>query len=302
MTQERPLLSIVTPVYNEELLVAEFFEKISGVLTTITHKWELVFVNDGSDDMTLSELIACQQQDKRVVIVDFSRNFGKEAALSAGLRYSRGRAVIPVDVDLQDPPELIVKMVEAWREGHDVVLAARRRRDGDTQLKKKTAAIFFWFINVISSINIPKNVGDFRLMDRKVVKCINALPERNRMMKGLFAWMGFSTTVVTYDRPHRRAGKTKFSYRSLLHLGCNGIMEFSVLPLRIWFYVAVVLLIMACVSPLYWNGEWSVVQLLLFVGGLQFFAVGVLGEYIARIYDEVKGRPLYIVKDVYRGM
>ncbi len=298
MQKKQPLISIVAPVFNEAQSVDIFFSRILKDLNKITDDWELIFVNDGSTDDTLKQLIMCYENNDKVVIVDFSRNFGKEAAVSAGLKYAKGEAIIPIDIDLQDPPELIEKMVKEWNKGYDVVLAMRRKRDGDTQIKKGTAAFFYWFINKIGNIEIPKNVGDFRLMDRKVVDYINQFPEKNRMMKGLFAWVGFNTTNILYDRPNRKLGKTRFNYRSLMRLAYDAVIGYSTLPLKIWFYLAIILLVIAFAMILSYDYNTELVAILL-CSGLQFAAIGILGEYISRIYDEVKGRPLYIVKHLY---
>lgn len=294
------LLSLVTPVYNEECTISLFFDKLSHVLNIKRINWELIFVNDGSVDSTLEKLMECQKTDQRITIINLSRNFGKEAALSAGLQYSNGDAVIPLDVDLQDPPELIVRMLQEWQKGADVVLARRKKRLGDSYFKRCTAALFYFVINKISIIKIPSNIGDFRLMDRKVVNHINRLHEKNRMMKGLFAWVGFNQRVIMYDRPRRQKGNTTFNYGALIHLACDGVIGFSTLPLRLPFYIAILLFCTLCVVLLCGGAAITTVIILL-LSSLHFFVMGIFGEYIARILDEVRGRPLYIVKDIYKN-
>lgn len=303
-----PLLSVVVPVYNEEALIALFVTTITPVLDAITADWEIVFVNDGSRDTTLSVIRAVNARESRVCGVDFSRNFGKEVALSAGLDHARGRAVIPMDVDLQDPPELIAAMVEQWRAGFDVVLARRSDRSSDSALKRGTAKVFYRIIGRLSDTVIPPDVGDFRLIDARVVEALRSYPERMRFMKGIFADVGFRTTSVSYVRPVRAAGDTKFNGRKLFNLALEGIVSFSTAPLKIWTYVglaaslcAIGMLIYIVIKTLV-NGNSvpgyaSLISVILFFNGLLLMGLGVQGEYIARIFAEVKARPLYLVRE-----
>lgn len=303
-----PLLSIVVPVYNEEASIDLFVATITPVLDAITTDWEIVFINDGSRDTTLAVIRAAHDRENRVRGVDFSRNYGKEIALSAGLDHARGRAVIPMDVDLQDPPELIAAMVEQWRAGFDVVLAKRSDRSSDSALKRSTAQAFYRIIGRLSDTVIPADVGDFRLIDARVVEALRSYPERMRFMKGIFADVGFRTTSVSYVRPVRAAGETKFNGRKLFNLALEGIVSFSTAPLKIWTYVglaasllAIGMLVYIIIKTLVFGnavpGYASLISVILFFNGLLLMGLGVQGEYIARIFAEVKARPLYLVRE-----
>jgi glycosyltransferase involved in cell wall biosynthesis len=303
-------LSIAVPVCNEEEVIALFLERIMPILAGITPDFEIVFVNDGSRDHTLEVLMAARQADSRIKIIDLSRNFGKEAALSAALAFASGRAVIPIDVDLQDPPGLIPVMVAKWREGYDVVLAKRTDRSADSLMKRLTSRLFYKFIDRLSDIDIPADIGDFRLMDRRVVDALGRLPERARFMKGLFAWLGFRQAVVEYVRPARAAGQSKWKPLALWRLALEGIVSFSSLPLKLWSYIGV---LCAASGILYGSyligrvlvfgvdvpGYASLASFILFFNGLVLVGLGVVGEYVARIFTEVKARPLYLVRDMW---
>lgn len=304
----QPLLSIVVPVFNEDASIDLFIEVIRPVLEAITADWEIVFVNDGSRDETLAVIRRANGADSRVRGIDFSRNYGKEIALSAGLDHARGRAVIPMDVDLQDPPELIAEMVAKWREGFDVVLAKRSDRSSDGTLKRGTARLFYQIIARLSDTVIPADVGDFRLVDEHVVHALRSYPERMRFMKGIFAHVGFKTATVTYVRPVRAAGDTKFNGRKLFNLALEGIVSFSTVPLKIWTYVglaaaalAIAMLVYIVVTTITSGnavpGYASLISVILFFNGLLLMGLGVQGEYIARIFAEVKARPLYLVRE-----
>lgn len=307
-----PTLSVIVPMYNEADGLDGLFDALVPVLDGLDEPYEIVCVDDGSRDDTLARLIAKRDTVPRLVIGEFSRNFGKEAAMSAGLDLARGDAVIPVDADLQDPPDLIPRMVEKWREGFDVVLARRGDRKADGALKRLTAWAFYKTHNVLAEHPIPEDVGDFRLMDRKVVDVVTRLPERRRFMKGLFAWAGFKTTVIDFERPERAAGQTSWNYWKLWNFALEGITSFSSLPLRLWSYVGAVV---ALLSFLYAGaivartlifgvdvpGYASLLTIMLFLGGLQLLSLGLLGEYVGRIYSEVKGRPLYVLRAVHRS-
>lgn len=304
--KERKLLSIIVPVFNEEDSVPVFVEKLKPVLDAIGMDSEIIFVDDGSSDRTVASIEDSMAQGSGVRAVVLSRNFGKELALSAGLDHARGDAVIPMDVDLQDPPELIQTFVGKWREGYDVVYGARSSRKHDSLAKRTSAAWFYRVFNRMSDVSLPEHVGDFRLMDRRVVDVVRQLPERTRFMKGLFAWVGFHGIAVEYERPARSQGKSKWNHWRLWNLAIEGITSFSTAPLRIWSYLGALI---ACISLLYGSfivlrtlvfgidipGYASLMTTILFLGGVQLLSIGVLGEYLGRIFIEVKGRPVYVV-------
>lgn len=304
-------LSIVVPCYNEEVVIPLFLTTIKPILKGLDLSYEIVFVNDGSRDNTLEVLQQAKSDYPQIRIINFSRNFGKEAALSAGIDFAEGKALIPMDVDLQDPPELIPEMVRIWREdGIDVVLAKRTDRSKDSFFKRWSANVFYRLNNKISVNRIPENVGDFRLVSRRCVEAIKLMGETQRFMKGIFAWVGFKTHTIEYQRDERQAGQTSFNAWKLWNLALEGITSFSTAPLRIWLYVG---LAAWCLSILY--GSWIILRTLiygvdlpgyasmftaiLFLGSTQLIVLGVIGEYIGRIYLESKGRPLYIVEDEY---
>ena len=306
---DKTLISIVTPFFNEGEVVAAFYESVTKVANTIPDvEFEFVCVNDGSQDDTLVKLAQLVADDARVRVIDLSRNFGKEAALTAGLDESRGDAVIPMDADLQDPPELIAVLISHWRKGYEVVLAKRSDRRSDSYLKRKTAEFFYRLHNRISDIPLPEDVGDFRLIDRAVVTALHALPERRRFMKGLFAWVGFKTTTVEYVRIARVAGKTKFSGWWLWNFALEGITSFSTMPLRVWTYLgtsfavigflyALFIILRVVILGIDLPGYASLLTVILVLGGIQLIGIGVIGEYIGRIYIESKQRPIYIVRN-----
>ncbi|MFC0250561.1 glycosyltransferase family 2 protein [Massilia consociata] len=305
------LLSLVVPCYNEEEMIGHFFSRVIPVLERIPGiRFEILCVNDGSRDRTLERLVAVAQADPRVRVIDLTRNFGKEAALTAAIFEARGDLIVPFDADLQDPPELIGTMVEKWREGHEVVLARRADRQSDGKLKRWTARWFYSIHNKVSDVSIPANVGDFRLFTRKVCEDLKSLPESCRFMKGLFAWVGYKTAVVEYMREPRAAGTTKFSGWKLWNFALEGITSFSTLPLRVWTYVGVTVACVALVRAAYLvvrtllygvdvPGYASLATAILLLGGIQLIGIGVLGEYVGRIYLESKGRPLYLVRERY---
>lgn len=308
----RPLISIVAPCYNESETVELFTGTIEKTVADADFDTELVFVDDGSRDDTRARLVKLASEHKNIRVVALSRNFGKEAALTAGIDYATGAAVIVIDVDLQDPPELIHDFVRQWRAGYDVVYATRADRQSDTAAKRATAGSFYRLFNKISSIKIPENAGDYRLMDRRVVETVKSLPERSRFMKGLFAWVGYPSIGVPYVRPERSAGETKFNFWKLWNFALDGITSFSTAPLRVWTYFGVAV---ALISALYAivivlqtlifgrdvPGYASLLVFILFFGSIQMISVGVLGEYIARLFTEVKQRPIYVVDEVHGG-
>lgn len=304
-------IGLVIPVFNEAEAVGIFLEKIEEVFQSKTNiQLELIFVNDGSTDSTLDKLLFFQKQNSQIKIIDLSRNFGKEAALSAGLQFANSDIVVPIDVDLQDPPELIFEMIEKWQKGYEVVLGRRVHRGSDSWSKRVSASVFYRIHNKISNLKIPENVGDFRLMDRCVVDALKNLPESHRFMKGLFAWVGFRTAYVDYVRPERVAGETKFNGWKLWNFALEGITSFSTDPLRIWTYLgfsisslsffwAIFIASKVLVDGVDLPGYASLMVAVTFLGGLQLIGIGVIGEYLGRTYIESKRRPVYLVRHIY---
>ncbi|MEO1622211.1 MAG: glycosyltransferase family 2 protein [Cyanobacteria bacterium J06632_3] len=303
-------ISVVVPLYCEESNIEYLFRRLEAVLDKLALPYEIVCVDDGSHDNTLQGLRAQWERNPQIKVVALSRNFGKEVALSAGLDYARGQAVIPIDADLQDPPELIGTLVAKWKEGYDVVYAKRRSRQGESWFKKWTANSFYRVISQMSKVPIPQDTGDFRLLDRRVVEVLVRLPERTRFMKGLFAWVGYRQIEVLYDRDPRYSGETKWNYWRLWNFAVDGIVSFSATPLKVWSYVGITFAILSFLygSYLFWRtiffgidvpGYASLMVAVLFLGGVQMVSLGILGEYLGRVYEEVKGRPLYLVRDTY---
>lgn len=304
----KPTLSIIAPVYNEEEVLHELYRRIHEVMETINVTWELVLVNDGSRDRSAEIIAELHQLDNRVKGISFSRNFGFQEAVTAGLNYAQGEAVVLTDADLQDPPEVIGEMLKKWREGFDVVYGVRGEREGETWFKLFTAKMFYRLIHRITSVYIPLDTGDFRLMDRRVVDAIRSMPERNRFLRGMVPWVGFRQTGVRYKREPRFAGQSKFgTLRPMLKFALNAITSFSYLPLQLATYLgfviaSIALIAIALVVPLRLftpsealYGQATTLVSVLFLGGVQLISLGIIGEYLGRIYDEVKGRPLYLV-------
>jgi len=303
------LVSIVIPFYNEEKCINIFHEAMLKLTNSFQqYQFEFICVDDGSEDKTLEMLKAISCKDARFKTIELSRNFGKEAALTAGIDESCGDAVLPFDADLQDPPEVIPKLLEKWEEGFEVVLAKRNNRSSDSFLKRQTAVIFYRVHNILSSVKIPPNVGDFRLMDRVVVDSLKLLPERQRFMKGLFAWVGYKTTTIEYVRTPRAAGETNFSTWKLWNFALEGITSFSIAPLRIWTYlgfattlVTLVYIAYIVISTMIFGnkvpGYPSLLVAVLFFGSAQLISLGILGEYVGRIYIESKNRPNYLIRN-----
>jgi polyisoprenyl-phosphate glycosyltransferase len=301
-----PEFSIVVPMFNEADGVRELHRRLSAVMDTLG-SWEVVYVNDGSRDATLLEVQALHAADGRIAIVNLSRNFGKEIATTAGLDHARGEAVIVIDADLQDPPEVIPDLVAGWRAGFDMVYAQRRVREGETWAKRTTATLFYRLMGQLGRVNLPRNAGDFRLMSRRVVDALSEMREQHRFMKGLFAWVGFPSMAVQYDRAARHAGTTKWNYWGLWNLALEGITSFTVMPLKIATYlglgvalVSVAYAIVIIIKTLFFGnpvaGYPSLVTIVLFLGGVQLMTLGVIGEYLGRIFNETKQRPLYFVE------
>jgi glycosyltransferase involved in cell wall biosynthesis len=304
-----PALSVVVPAYNEEEVLPEFHRRLAAAMEGIGLPWEVVYVNDGSRDGTLPLMFSLKAADPRVAVVNLSRNFGKEIALTAGLDHARGaEAIIVTDADLQDPPEVIADLVAVWREGFDVVYAQRRVREGETWFKRASAAGFYRVMQKIGGrVVLPKDTGDFRLMSRRSVAALLQLREQHRFMKGLFAWVGFPSRAVLYDRAPRAAGTTKWNYWKLWNLSIEGITGFTVAPLKIATYLGLVTAVFALFyagvivfRTLVWGnpvaGYPSLMAVTLFLGGVQLTTLGIIGEYLGRVFNEAKGRPLYIVE------
>lgn len=303
-------LSIVAPMHNEAEGMGGFFSRLLPVLEATTLPYEIICVNDGSTDATLAQLLLYRDANPRIKIVDLSRNFGKDVALTAGMDHATGSAVIPIDADLQDPPELIHELIAKWREGYEVVYATRRTREGDSPLKRFTARLFYRILDRLSDVHVPHDTGDFRLLDRRAADAIKRLPERARFMKGLFSWVGFKQTAVYYDRSRREAGDSKWHYLALFRFAIDGITSLSSVPLRMWTYLgllvslpaflyAAFLIVRTLIYGIDVPGYASLIVVVLFFGGVQLIGLGVLGEYVGRIYNEVKQRPLYLVSDLY---
>ena len=303
-------VSIIIPCYNEETNIGETYKRLTRVLDTTGYRYSMIFVNDGSTDNTIHELIALHRADERVKIIDLSRNFGKEIALTAGLDYADGDVVIPIDADLQHPPEVILALIEKYREGYDIVNAVRSRRSGETFIKKSTSKLFYKIINRLTDIEIPRDVGDFRLISRDALNAIKNMRERKRFMKGIFAWVGFKTASIYYDSPPRFAGRTKWNYWKLIDLAIEGLTSFSAVPLRFASFFGILVSFAAFLYAIWIiidklifgnpvKGYPSLMVVILFLGGIQLITVGIVGEYIGRIYEEVKQRPLYVIKKVW---
>jgi glycosyltransferase involved in cell wall biosynthesis len=303
-------ISIVVPAYNEEEVLPEFYRRAFEVLKKLAIDYEIVFVNDGSSDRTLLVMTQLRALDPNIAVIDLSRNFGKEIALTAGLDKSCGEVVVIIDADLQDPPELIPELIETWREGFDVAYAVRTEREGETWVKKLTAAVFYRVIQSISHIKIPKDTGDFRLMSRRCIDALSLLREQHRFMKGLFSWVGFPSKPVYYKRDPRAAGMTKWNYWKLWNFALEGITSFTIAPLKIATYLGSMVATGSFAYAAYVfykalrygdpvQGYPSMMVVLLFLGGVQLVFTGVLGEYIGRIFDEVKLRPLYLLSEVF---
>ncbi len=298
---------MVVPAFNEEENIKPLYDRLEEVLSQISDAFEIMFVDDGSHDGTIKEIEALQKQDERVKYVSFSRNFGHEMANTAGFRSVQGEAVVIIDADLQDPPEVILDMYAKFKEGNDIVYAKRRKRDKETWLKKATSRWFYRIMKVLSDTEIPLDTGDFRLLSRRVVNEINNLNEKNRFFRGLTHWVGFNVTYVEYDRDARHAGETKYNYLKLFKLAFDAILSFSYKPLKIFSFLGFATAMFAFLNLIYWvvmkvvfnhhavEGWTSIVTILLLFFGIIMIQISVIGEYIARIYEEVRNRPLYII-------
>jgi dolichol-phosphate mannosyltransferase len=304
---ERPRYSIVAPVYNEEGNIQDLYNRISTVMDSTDEAWELILVNDGSRDRSLELMVELAAQDRRVKVVNFARNFGHQTAVTAGIDFSSGNAVILIDADLQDPPEVILDLIERWKAGYEVVYAVREERKGESKFKIWTAKLFYRAVYRITDVKIPLDTGDFRLMDEKVVNVLKAMREHNRFIRGLTSWVGFKQIGVNYVREARHWGRTKYPLRKMVRFAIDGITSFSYFPLQIMIYVSLVLAVLTVLAvPIiavlrvavgyqFLGGQVTMIVLLLMLTSFQLFFMFIMGQYVARIYDEVRGRPLYIV-------
>lgn len=301
-------ISVVIPMYYEEEVVQECYSRTKKVLTNLGNfEHEIIFVNDGSKDKTLEMLEAIAQNDKSVKIISFSRNFGHQAAVTAGLKFVTGDCCLIIDSDMQDPPELLIDMIKLWEDGNEVIYAKRKARKGESKFKLITAKMFYKILNGLSDVEIPKDTGDFRLADKKVIDVINSMPEHNKFLRGLFSWVGFKQTAFEYERQERFAGKTKYPLKKMLKLASDGIISFSTKPLKliggiglVSIFISFVILIYALLSYIFnWNdltsGWTSIMVAITFFAGVQLVSIWMISEYIARIYDDTKRRPEYII-------
>lgn len=300
-------ISIVVPMYNEQEVANEFYNRTTAVLKELYYNYEIIIVNDGSKDKTLEIALNLAKEDEHIKVINFSRNFGHQAAITAGIENATGDAIITIDADLQDPPEVIINLVKEWEKGYDIVYAKRKSRKTDTFFKRNTANLFYKFLNKMSDIKIPENVGDFRLISKRVQEVFKKLPEKDRYIRGMFAWMGFKQSVVEFDRQSRFAGKTKYPLKKMLKLAISGIIGFSTKPLRLIFklglattFISFLLMIYAIIVKIlgYTTNGWSSLMVAItFIGGIQLLSLGIVAEYIAKIYGETKGRPVYVIMD-----
>ncbi|MFO0279617.1 MAG: glycosyltransferase family 2 protein [bacterium] len=305
-----PKYSLIIPIYNEEETIRELYRRVSAVMDSLDDSVELILINDGSGDRSLKLMRELQERDARVCYISFARNFGHQAAVTAGLNFARGQVIVVLDADLQDPPELIPKMIESWQAGYHVVYAQRTKRKKESWFKRLTAYVFYRLLRRLADVDIPADTGDFCLMDRQVVDLLNSMPERNRYIRGLRAWIGFQQTAVKFERDPRFAGEVKYTFKKSLALAINSLVSFSKIPLRLSTYLglfsALIALLMALLV-LYWRlqqpdspvtGLATILIAVFFLGSVQLISIGILGEYIGRIYEEVKGRPAYTIAEI----
>ncbi len=301
-------ISVVIPMYYEEEVAQECYTRVVGILKNIrNYEYEIIFINDGSKDKTLAILENIAKSDTNVKVISFSRNFGHQAAVTAGIKYVTGDAIVIIDADLQDPPELIPEMLKLWEQGNEVIYGKRKTRMGESKFKLLTAKMFYKTLNALSDVEIPKDTGDFRLVDRKVIDVVNSMPEHNKFLRGLFSWVGFKQTAYEYERKERFAGKTKYPLKKMLKLAADGIISFSTKPLKIVgglgitsIIISLVILIYSLVSYIFElnnlvPGWTSIMVAITLFSGVQLLSIWIMSEYIARIYDETKDRPQYIV-------
>lgn len=309
MLREKIVYSVVVPLYNEELVILESYKRLKEVMDSTGEEYEIVFVNDGSRDSTKNKVQLICKKDSRIKLVNFSRNFGHQAAITAGMNIAMGDAIVVIDADLQDPPEVILKMIEKWKEGYEVVYGKRVKREGETFFKKFTASLYYKLLKSMTSIDVPNDVGDFRLIDRKVCDALSSLPEKNRYVRGLVSWVGFRQTYVEFVRQKRFAGETKYPFSKMMKLALDGITSLSYKPLSLINYLGIFLLVLSMVSGIIItikhivNGIdilsiGLVLSINAFMISLLFIIIGIMGQYIGRIFDEVKDRPIYIVDNI----
>ncbi len=306
LQQKNIFISCIVPVYNEEMNVQHFFERLQTFLRSVTNQFEIIAIDDGSRDATIEKIIALPK-DYHIKLIGFSRNFGKEIALTAGLEHCSGEIAILMDADFQHPIEILPTFLNEWAEGYDMVYGLRKNRDNESRVKRQFAKCFYWIMNKITKIDLPSGAGDFRLLDRKVINALNSFQERTRFMKGLYGWIGFKRKAVLYDVQQRVAGKSRWGFRKLLELAITGITSFSDIPLRVWGFVGFIISVFALIYSIYFlvytlmygidlPGFPSIIIAVMFLGGIQLLSIGILGEYIARIFTEVKQRPKYIIQ------
>lgn len=301
-------ISVIIPVYNEEDNVQHLYQRLSSVMQDLKVSYELIFINDGSRDNSLALIKLLAKKYSEVKFIDFSRNFGHQVAVTAGLDKTKGNAVVIIDADLQDPPELIGEMYEKWKEGYEVVYAKRKTREGESFLKLWTAKVFYRILGKLTSISIPVDTGDFRLIDKKIVEVLREMPEKNKFLRGQISWIGFNQTFVSYERQKRQSGETGYTYRKMLHFALDGITAFSDVPLKIVTYfgfivsifsflVAIYALYSKFILEDYVQGWTSLIITILFLGGIQMIAIGIIGEYLSRMNHNIRNRPLYIIRE-----
>ncbi|MEY2343245.1 glycosyltransferase family 2 protein [Acidithiobacillus sp. IBUN Pt1247-S3] len=304
------LISVIIPCHNESENIEPLYHRVQTVLEGMQQAWEIIFINDGSSDDTLLRLLALREKDKRVTVINLSRNFGKEAALTSGLDHANGDVAVPLDADLQDPPELIPELFAKFLEGYDVINAIRNKRLGESYTKRLSSYLYYRLLDKISNVPIPHDTGDYRMLSRRVLEALKRMPERRRYMKGLFAWTGYRTTSIHYQREPRHAGQTGWTYWKLWHFAVEGITSFSHVPLQLASYLGLTIALTSFIAAAYLvidtliygnsvKGYPSLMVTVLFLGGVQLMALGIIGEYISRIYEESKNRPIYLVQDIW---
>jgi len=305
-----PVLSLVVPMFNEAGNLDRLFDRLAQVMADLGESYEIVCIDDGSRDDTVARALDHRRRDPRIKVVELSRNFGKELALTAGLRHTSGQAVVMIDADLQHPPEVIKDMMREWRQGFEMVIAVRRDRDDESAVKRLAAKVFYEVFGRVSEVRLPPGAGDFRLLDRKVVKVLNAMPEHARFMKGLYAWVGFRQTIIPFDVAERAHGETKFNLFRLWRLAIDGITSFTSVPLKVWTFMGMLVASFALLYGLLFivktlilgidvPGYPSLIVAITFFSGVQLISLGVIGEYLGRVFAEVKNRPLYVVREAH---
>lgn len=307
----KPIYSVVAPVFNEQEIITKFYERVRDVMVGLGEPWELILVNDGSRDESLNKMTQIAAEDENVKVINFARNFGHQIAVTAGIDFATGQAIILIDADLQDPPEVIPDLIEQWKAGFEVVYAVRTERKGETWFKRTTAKLFYRLIHRITDVKIPVDTGDFRLMDYRVANVLRNMPEHHRFIRGMTSWVGFHQTGVGYVREAREAGETKYPLSKMIRFALDGVTSFSFFPLQVMLYMSVVLAILAIIVAVvisalriamgdeFFGGQATTIVLLLLLSSFQLFFLFIMGQYVARIYDEARNRPLYIVASTH---